>query len=327
MQELVEQKYVLASRHNSKPLTIYNYSKTTQFEGFWTPLTRKTRGLILDDEKNIVVEPPEKFFNLGEPLAPDIELSRARILEKLDGFMIICKLDSDYGLIVASRGSFNSKYAEAAKTFIDDNILLKMVPNYTYFCELLQNFPGDAGKILAEYPIPKLVCWAIKDENFNEVGLDDECPFPTVQELSLAEAKEYLKQKVEGVVAQDTKTFERVKIKTEWYITNHRLASKCTPKRVWETLVKGQRVEDLDIPDEFMPQMKKWQDDFLNQYQSKYNQINRRYIQTSALSDKELAFSPDVPADLKSLVFSKRDNKSQALQKAIWDRIRKNDIM
>lgn len=318
--------YIRKANHPTLPLSIYNYTQKTQFEGNWTPITRQTRGLVLDDNYNIIIKCPEKFFNKDEPLAAPVDLMNARISEKLDGYYISIKLDSDWGLIITSRGSLDNKYIEAAKSFIDDECVLKMAQNYTYFCELLQNFPGDETIILTQHPIPKLVCWAIRDENFNEIIPDDTCPFPIAKELSLGEAKLYLKQRVEGVVAQDLKTFDRVKIKTDYFIQHHRLLSDCTKKRAWEVLSNGNKIEDLDIPDEFMTQMKRYEQELLDEYDTLWQKIGDIHYQTSHLTDKELGLL-DNYQEFKPFLFLLRKDRWQECLDKIWQKIKPTNVV
>ena len=322
----VTQNYIKKATHPQLPLNIYNYTPRTQFESFWVPITRMSRGLVLDDNYDIIIKCPEKFFNFGEDFAADIDLNTARITEKLDGYYISVKLDTDFGLIITSRGSFDNQYVEAAEKFITDEILLKMVPNYTYFCELLQDFPGDEAIILTKHPEPKLVCWAIEDENFNEILPDDECPFPTAKELSLAEAKQYLEQKVEGIVAQDPRTFERVKIKTEYYILHHKLLSDCTKKRAWEVISQGNKIEDLDIPDEFMQQMRTWEAELVLEYEMWWHKIQEADSKTNHLSDKELGLLNDYQ-ELKPFLFLLRKDREQECLNRIWGKIKPRNMV
>ena len=322
--DLVNGGYIRKADHPVFPLSIYNYTPKTQFEANWNPITRKTRGLVLDDTYDLIIRCPEKFFNQGEPLASPVNLNNARISEKLDGYYISIKLDSDWGLIITSRGSFQNQYVEAARKFITDDIILKMASNYTYFCELLQNFPGDESIILTQHPEPKLVCWAIMDSNFHEIIPDDTCPFPIAKELSLGEAKLYLQQKVEGIVAQDLTTFER--IKTEYFIQHHRLISDCTKKRVWEILSQGDRVENLNLPDEFMPQMKEWQFQFLYEYNMEMIRLGNFQSKTDHLSDKELALSNYSP-ELKTLLFAVRKHGEDGVSKLIWNRLKPHGMV
>ena len=52
--------------HPTLPLTIWNYSPKVQYEGLWDEITIQCRGLVTDDEGNIVARPFGKFFNYEE---------------------------------------------------------------------------------------------------------------------------------------------------------------------------------------------------------------------------------------------------------------------
>ena len=320
----IQNGYVRVSEHPSLPLKIFNYTPKAQYDNEWNEITRMCRGLVLDDDYNIIIKCPPKFFNLGEPFAADIDLLNARISEKLDGYYISIKVDSDYGLIVTSRGSFDNKYVNATKQFLTDDIILQMPTNYTFFCELLQNFPGDEAIILTQHPIPKLVCWAVKDSDFQELPLAEDCPFERAKYMSYAEALQYLQNKVEGVVAQDPKTFERVKIKTEWFLEHHRILADCTQTRVWELVRNGDSVSELDIPDEFMSKMLAWESDFQNQYRQRMSYYTDLYEQTEHLSDKELALSAEISKHDKAYIYSIRKQKQgeKSISALVWQELK-----
>lgn len=317
IQNLVQNGYIHRADHPKYNLSIYNYTPKTQFEEYWNEATITCRGLVLEDD-NITIKCPRKFFNQGEKYAAKIDLNTARILEKLDGYYIAIKVDSDYGLIITSRGSFDNKYIEAAKKFLTDEIISKLVPNYTYFCELLQNFPGDEAIILTQHPIPKLVCWAVMDDNFNEIIPDEGYPLPIAKELSLAEAKQYLKQKVEGVVAQDLQNRERVKIKTEWFLEHHRLIANCTKKRVWEILSDGGKIEDLNIPDEFMDKVKTWEDELTFDFSLIITAVENETRKRFNWSDKQVALDNTLSPKMKTYIFTARKKGRETLDDLIW---------
>ena len=317
----IQNGYVKETEHPTLPLKIFNYTPKAQFENEWNPITRMCRGLVLDDDYNIIIKCPEKFFNVGEPLAAKVDLLNARITEKNDGYYISIKLDPDYGLIVTSRGSFSNQYVDAAKAFITDSVLLGLGKN-TYFCELCQDFAGDEAIILTKHPIPRLVCWGVKDENHHEFFPDEECPFERTRVMSFVEAKSYLESKVEGVVAQDPLTFERVKLKTDWYLTHHRILADCTKKRVWELLSQGQTVENLDIPDEFMKQMQEWQTELRLAYELEITRVGKLCERTEHLADKELALSDRFTPETKSMMFAVRKKGEQAVAPLIWKKLK-----
>jgi hypothetical protein len=165
------------------------------------------------------------------------------------------------------------------------------------------------------------------DSNFHEIIPDDTCPFPIAKELSLGEAKLYLQQKVEGIVAQDLTTFERVKIKTEYFIQHHRLISDCTKKRVWEILSQGDRVENLNLPDEFMPQMKQWQQELLLDFNLKVANTQTALKRRANLSDKEIALDNTLHPILKSYLFTLKKRGLEALSAQIWKDLKPHNVI
>ena len=69
--------------HPTLPLTIWNYSEKVQYEGLWNDITLMCRGLVTDDEGNIVARPFKKFFNLDE--GKHTPTSEFDVYMKLDG--------------------------------------------------------------------------------------------------------------------------------------------------------------------------------------------------------------------------------------------------
>lgn len=312
--------YINRRDHPYLPLQIYNYTRKAQYEPLWDRATIHARGLVLCG-KEVVINPPKKFFNQGELFAPKINLRRAIITEKLDGFYIaVCK-STKFGLIVTSRGSFDNKYVDAAKKFITPAIQENLIPNLTYFCELCQDFPGDESLIVTRHPNPMLICWAIRDVNGNEFSPAKLSPFPYAQTFTFKEAKNYLKGKVEGVVAYDPQTGDRVKIKTSWYLEMHKLISGCTKRNVWKVLARGGDTDGFisNFPDELYGQADKWKNELITSFNKLLEKIEDAYDATENLSDKEVA--QKVKKDLAWGVFLIRKDRYQELYQKIWQRI------
>ena len=61
-----EDGWLIKQTHPTLPLTIWNYSQTTQYEGKWDGITMMCRGLVTDEMGNIVARPFKKFFNMEE---------------------------------------------------------------------------------------------------------------------------------------------------------------------------------------------------------------------------------------------------------------------
>ena len=323
LEQYIKDGYIRVQKHPTKPLFIYNYTQQTQMERKWDEITRVCRGLVLDDRNHIIIQCPPKFFNLGEPEAADVSFNNSVISEKLDGYYISFKIDFNYGIVITSRGSFDNQYTRAVQDFLNKDVVEKLKLNYSYFCELCQNFPGDEGIIVAKHPIPRLVCWGIKTpQNIEILPNKDDCPLEIARTFTPAQSKSYLKEEHEGVVLLNTTTMERVKVKTEWYLQMHRIISDCTPKRVWELLSEGKRVQGLDIPDEMMPQMLKWQQIFIKKYASILRKLEKYQTRTSNWTDKELGLSQEIPPFYKTLLFSGRKSKQNVQQELIWKHLK-----
>lgn len=314
--------YIRVQQHPTKPLNIYNYTSKAQIEGVWDEVTRKCRGLVLDTSGNVIIECPEKFFNKGEPNAADIDWLNCSISEKLDGYYISFKIDYNYGMIITSRGSFDNQYVRAVHKFLDKIIVPKLKLNWTYFCELLEDFPGDEGIIVMRHPTPELVCWAIKDDLYKEHDPSESKALPFARRLTRKEMDKYLKDKVEGVVVRDDTTFARVKVKTDWFIKMHAIISNCTEKRVWENLRNGIKLEDLDIPDELYNQMRVWENGLRNKYFDEAHYIEDVKEETCNLTNKEIALNPHIEPRVKSYLFTLRKGDYKKLEEMIWKNIK-----
>ena len=294
----------------TRPLSIYTYSTVCELNEAWDEYTRESRGLVLDDKGRVVIPCIPKFFNSGTKFAEPISLSdpATEITEKNDGYLIQVKKDNEYGLVVTSKGSFTSKMVEKAKEIIVEDQLEEGI---LYVCELCCNFPGDEAIIVTRWKEdPKLVCFSKRNEDGKDLLLINfpQC-FELVRRFSPQEATEYLKRNdIEGVVAfQDGK---RTQFKTDNFLRLHRLISDVRKVRVWELLASGQDLDEIQIPDEFMNQMKQWRDELLEQI-AKWNSVLLQYdSQTKSWTDKDLALNKDIPQFYKVMLFNRRNNKS-----------------
>lgn len=115
LNKYVEEGYISKRKHPHFNLYIYNYTLKTQSEGFWNNVTRSCRGLVLDEEYEIVARPFSKFFNYGEPQNSDffykLRNQKYSIYEKYDGSLGILFNYKDLW-ITATRGSFESDQAQ-----------------------------------------------------------------------------------------------------------------------------------------------------------------------------------------------------------------------
>ena len=325
LEDYCNKGYIRKSKHPVLPLTIYNYTEKTTWEGKWDNITTNTRGLVIDhtQKPSVFIQGPKKFFNIGEKFAPTLDLQNCIISEKLDGYYISIKQDSVFGLVTTSRGSFCNKYTLSAEKLITNEIRGQIQQNTEYFCELLQNFEEDSNIIVTRHPNPKLVCWAMRVNGQEVIPNPTNCPFEIAKKFTFNQAKKYLTQEVEGVVAFNQSTGDRVKIKTEWFLNMHRMISDCSPNRVWELNSKGGRVEDLDIPDEFMNQMQQWQKTLDDKIYVETKRLYKIFDKYSNLSDKELGLSKIDSYD-KTQIYNLRKGRIRTFSDKIYLKYKSN---
>ena len=108
-----EEGWIRSQSHPTLPLRILNYTQKTQYESHWDEVTLNCRGLIIDSEYKVIVQPFGKFFNYEEienqrkiPLSGDY----VYVQDKMDGSLgILFWYESEW--IMATRGSFTSDQA------------------------------------------------------------------------------------------------------------------------------------------------------------------------------------------------------------------------
>lgn len=245
---------LIKQNHPTLPLKIYGYSQFTNFERLWNNVTLQARGLVVDEKGRCVVRCLPKFFNHDEPKPYDRQMHftpDTRVFDKLDGSLIQVVNDKEYGLIVTSKGSFNSDQSNWAKEIIKKKGY-EFEAGITYVFELIHpenrivlDYGGETSlKLLAAVDTRTGNEFEIfRSKNFNQ--------FEKVVELKQSEMKSHLaKVGVEGVVI--FLDGYRVKMKNEEYVRLHRVVTDFTPKRVWEMLKESDEVELVNMPEEFM---------------------------------------------------------------------------
>lgn len=309
-----------------KDLTIYQYTEFTQFESLWSNCTLNARGIVFDDDGVLVQRCIPKFFNHDEPDGIKVEkLMRKEqigiVQEKLDGSLIKITKDQKHGLVITSKASFESDQAKMAKEIVDeDNYDFK--EGWTYHFELIH---PDNQIVLNYGDERKLVLLAIID---NKTGKDiniysDEFKFekPKLYDYkTLLDINAINKDGLhEGVVVSYGSY--RLKYKTDEYIRLHRIVTEFTPKRVWEALSSGQRIDRMNIPEEFI----KWLDDtekeLLQKHDELLNKINQTLADTASMTNKEIALSDDEEIkEVREYIFAVRSGKD--VKAKVWKAIK-----
>ena len=264
MQGYVDDKLIQATRHPSLPLTIYNYTKLCQYSRAWDSYTIAARGLVLDDDFNVVARGYDKFFNYGELDGLGIEINMNHpheIVEKLDG-QYICLFHFGGEWVVMSRGSFTSPFAEKARELLPKDIWWSTTLNYIF--ELI----WSEERIVVDYGgVDRLVLTGITHaDNDSHIELHsnykefddtakvfDELNGKSIEELFAQDDK-----KSEGFVVnilnQNGTIKNRFKIKFDDYVRLHSVMTGLSARNIWEDMIANncQLSESLlaTIPDE-----------------------------------------------------------------------------
>jgi RNA ligase len=255
--------------HPSLPLTIWNYSRSCQFEKKWDEITLACRGLILDNEGSVVASSFHKFFNYEELLWPNQIPSTGDyvyVQEKVDGSLgTLFYYDGQWHL--ASKGSFASEQAVRGMEIIRAKYNLgAFMQEMVYVCEII--YPEN--RIVVDYNGEEKVVflsvtskgeelhWTTAKGIFHASGIPEEDLVKTEQHFTFGpELYRSLKSKNEvnreGFILRFQPDSFRMKIKFEDYVRLHRILTGFSSKDIWELMMKGEDLEPfLDrVPDEF----------------------------------------------------------------------------
>ncbi|MFI2040044.1 RNA ligase [Streptomyces bottropensis] len=144
--------HVTRKSHPELPLSLYTYTRTSQYERVWNRVTTRCRGLVADDVTGeIVALPLPKFFNVGEhesgqPYAPRLPDEPFEVYDKVDGSLAVVFHYAGRWR-VASKGSFVSVQATWAQRLLDGKDTSGLVPGVTYLAEIL--YPEN--RIVVDY--------------------------------------------------------------------------------------------------------------------------------------------------------------------------------
>lgn len=321
LEEYVKLGLVRAQTHPSLPLSIYVYTEFTQYEKLWNSVTMECRGLVVDESGRPIVRCMPKFFNEDEPHAffgmteAEIKLTTPIYFDKLDGSLIQIVNDKEYGLIITSKGSFESDQAKwATQIFQQYYTLDDLDSDKTYIFELIH----PDNRIVLDYGDRKeLILLAV---NETETGADLDIYTNKFNKFTRApiitDVENHMDKLVEGVVVKQRN--HRIKIKTGEYVRLHRIVTDFTPKRVWESLMNDDSLEFENMPEEF----ESWLNNTVKELTDKFNNIVRdvwvEHDSVADSSDKDIGLSTHLK--YKGLVFMLRNGKDIA--QTVWKMVK-----
>ena len=264
--DAIVEKYLLSKRSHSKYPNLH-LLKYDIFSPMGEKAVQECRGIILDekDDWKVVCRTLDKFFNLHEGHAAQIDWVTARVLEKLDGSLVqMYWYDGEWQFATSGSPDAGGLVHESGMTF---NELIR-----TVFNELDYNYPEATdicfafelitkyNKIVVDYKgVNRLVLLGARNRiNGNEfdpgeivglLGLKYEV-VKTYDELnSLDQIKANIETingtESEGYVVVDAQ-YNRVKIKAPHYVAIHRLRGEYfNKKRALEMILIGETSEVL----------------------------------------------------------------------------------
>lgn len=227
-------------------------------------IVAQCRGMVVDTSRNQVVAwPYDKFWNLGEPLADELDWSTAIVQEKLDGSLMIVYFDpglDDWR--VASSG-----HPTAGGSFGNDSSRTFAQAFWAAWSELGMEKPDDRSRcylfelcamenrVVVQHARTRIVLHGVRAHDGGELShaaagevaarlrWEHVRVFPvTNASEALSAAAELDALQTEGFVVVD-RHGRRLKIKSPRYVALHHLKGEATPRRaieLWQTGETGE---------------------------------------------------------------------------------------
>ena len=254
--------------HPTLPLTIWNYTEKVQFENLWDEVTLMCRGLVTDDNGNIVARPFRKFFNMEE--GKHTPTDDFKVYEKMDGSLgILFHYEGEW--VMATRGSFTSDQAVKGMEMLSNYDYNKLHKDFTYLFEIIY----AENRIVCSYDFEDVVLLgSINTKHGYEVNLHGDLDMRIqnlIRNIGLKVVKRYdgisdysvLKQMVrddaEGFIVLFSNG-DRMKVKGVEYLRLHKIMTNVSTTGIWECLRNGDDVLEMmkEVPDEFYSKIKSY---------------------------------------------------------------------
>ncbi|WP_166925695.1 T4 RnlA family RNA ligase [Flavobacterium poyangense] len=321
LQEMISKNYVRVNKHPKHNLYIYNYTQNAQFERIWNEITLSCRGLILDDNFNVVARPFVKFFNLGEFENQVLPKTSFEVYDKMDGSMGILYWIEDIPFI-ASRGSFASDQSDKANEMLHGKYKecwSFLDKSKTYLFEII--YPEN--RIVLDYGASEeLVLLAVIDTQSGEEFPLEDIGFPIVEKYDGIKDIHSLSalntENKEGFIIRYSNNF-RIKIKFEEYLRLHRIITQVSNLNIWEYLRTNQPMDEVleRVPDEFFDWVKQTKTDLEDKFAVIENQCKKDFKVLESVKETALYF---LTCKHPGILFSMLKNRDYSDQ--IWKMIR-----
>jgi RNA ligase len=272
LNDYISRRLLVKQDHPTLPLSIYMYSRGCQYDGLWDDVTIMCRGLVLDNDGNVIAKPFSKFWNLEEN--KHIPTQDFNVQEKLDGSLVIVFFYNGE-LVISTKGSFISDQARWAKKIMDEKYRPTLLTDKDVYEATDYNYSGDELTYMFEL-IKKnkkiVVDYGDTEELFLlsciHTKTGKELTYPQVKKISeilgcpivkqydgisdYNTLKDIIKDNQEGFVVKFSNG-SMCKIKGDEYIRLHRILTNISTTMIWELLSTDGDINLIleRVPDEF----------------------------------------------------------------------------
>jgi RNA ligase len=354
LEQHIQARLVSRQKHPTLPLWILNYTPEATFSNTWDEITTLTRGLIINDQQEVIARGFNKFFNVGDTSRPETALDKLlpglpEVTEKLDGSLgIYWKYAGEYG--IATRGSFTSDQAQWATQYFRQHHAY-WVDHFPEWVTPVFEIIYPDNRIVVQYDWEGLILLSMID---NKTGYEppyatlraycDSWPgFPLVKkfERSLGQCMADNDKNAEGYVLTWKHPHQapfRVKVKFSEYVRLHKLITGVSPKAIWEILAQGQSLEPLiagDLPVHFTAWVEEWETRLEVEYRAIERAAEKVYrtwqdtIQTNSVSDRKAAAAVFTRfPQLAAILFKMLDGQPYAplIWKMVKPKVQESDV-
>lgn len=334
-----EEGLVRKQTHPTLPLIIWNYTPKVQYENLWDDITLMCRGLVTDNEGNIIARPFRKFFNIEEN--KHTSTKEFEVYKKEDGSLgILFNYNGEW--ILATRGSFTSDQAikgnyileKYRMTLLSDKdiyeaIGYRNIEDYTILGELILK----ENRIVVDYGDREdfILLGMVNNIDGTELDYDkllklgEILNIPVVKKYDGIKHYSYLKEMIrddeEGFVVKFSNG-DRIKIKGEEYLRLHKIMTNVSTTSIWEVLSSNGDINSMldNVPDEFYDKIKNYTKELkysffqISEYCGKlydgyrYGKFNDKEIEPTKKEFAEFVMK-NCRSELRSIMFSMWDNK------------------
>lgn len=335
LEDLILNKRINVQVHPDLPLRIYNYSNMAQFANEWSHEERVCRGLIVGPDDEIIARGPSKFFNYGQPGAPEVAMDdTVWVTRKEDGSLgIAWHYEGHYG--IATRGSFTSEQAQHATAMLTDRYkaMIRSL-NGTEILEIV--YPEN--RIVLDYGgLDKLISLGVVN---NQTGIIEgrttsvfidkdayEMTFAEALALPIPDDEEGYVLDIFTAETDGLRMVGHLKLKGDRYKELHGAIFGLSERRIWEAIGEGRDMDMFvaDLPDELQPwaqgvvdKLIEEQLELLLQVYAAYGWVSLRFkalLSEVPRGDVAKAFVNDYP-DIKGPLFSLLDGNEKAV--VVW---------